>query len=115
LAPKAPENTNNGTPEVGQTAEKPVVDPRLLPPVDAVPYWPHGCTFDMHVYLSTLPVANVYAKWSSAFRKDKDEGLPHFIWKDITYGNYKDHRVANFDVKFPEVSMSISFHLRTLT
>ena len=61
----------------------------------------------MHVYLSTLSVTNVFAKWSSAFRKDRDEGLPHLVWKNITYGNYKDHRVANFDVKFPEVSMCL--------
>ena len=90
-------------------AETPVTDPHLSLPVDAAPYWPLGVTFDMHVYLSTMPKLDVYTKWTSAYRKDKDEGLPHFIWENITYGNYNDHRVANFKVNFPEVGGSFTF------
>lgn len=58
---------------------------------------------DMHVYLTTLPRADAYTKWTATVHKAKDEGLPHFIWKNITYGNYNDQRVVNFEVKFPEV------------
>lgn len=97
------------------TVEKPVdpgaaeIDPRFLPPVDAIPYWPLNAAFDMHIYLSTLPKFDIYTKWTSAYRKDKDEGLPHFVWENITYGNYNDHRVANFMVNFPEVSSGSDF------
>ena len=98
--------SNLDTPGAAQNAEAPATDPRLLPPVDAVPYWPVGVTFDLHVYLSTMPKLDVYTKWSSAYRKDKDEGLPHFVWENITYGNYIDHRVANLMVNFPEVRLA---------
>ncbi|KAF9567398.1 cleft lip and palate transmembrane 1 [Agrocybe pediades] len=51
-----------------------------------------GLNLDMHVFLSTspLPVAQ------------PQEGLPHFVWNNITYGEYNDHRVIDFEVKFPE-------------
>jgi hypothetical protein len=108
FAPKAPSTTVEtptvDNPGTAQNAETPDIDPLLLPPVDAIPYWPLGVTFDMHVYLSTLPKLDVYTKWTSAYRKNMDEGLPHFVWENITYGNYNDHRVTNFMVDFPEVS-----------
>lgn len=89
-----------------KNADIPDIDPRLTPPVDAAPYWPLGITFDMHVYLSTMPEPDVHAKWTSEYSKDKDESLPHFVWKNISYGNYNDNRVANFKVNFPQVSNS---------
>lgn len=82
------------------------ISPHLLPPVDALPYWPLGVAFDMHVYLSSLPGLDVYTKWTSADQNDKDEALPHFVWENITFGNYNDHRVNNLMVNFPEVKGS---------
>ncbi|KAJ3786290.1 cleft lip and palate transmembrane protein 1-domain-containing protein [Lentinula aff. detonsa] len=57
----------------------------------------------MHVYLSTSPNGDVFSKqWTSGYRKDRDEGLPNFIWKNITYGDYTDSRVVEYDIVFPE-------------
>ncbi|KIM46486.1 hypothetical protein M413DRAFT_441574 [Hebeloma cylindrosporum] len=85
--------------DVKDASGKPVkaaVDPWSLPPTQADPYWPLGLSLDMYVHLSTSPDGDVY-------RKDSDEGLPHFMWENITYGDYNDHRVLNFEVKFPDV------------
>ena len=100
LGPKVAQTAKDVSSTADQTNERPVVDPHLLPPVDAQAYWPSGVNLDMHVYLTTLPRAEVY---TTTVRKEKDEGLPHFVWKNITYGNYNDQRVINFEVKFPEV------------
>ncbi|KAF8204690.1 cleft lip and palate transmembrane protein 1-domain-containing protein [Pholiota molesta] len=35
-------------------------------------------------------------------RKRGDEELPHFVWHNITYGDYNENRVVEFDIKFPE-------------
>ncbi|PFH49245.1 hypothetical protein AMATHDRAFT_148054 [Amanita thiersii Skay4041] len=56
----------------------------------------------MHVYLSSLPSGNVFNQWTNRWRKDQDEGLPHFIWENITFGDYNDARVVEFEIKFPE-------------
>lgn len=90
--------------DVKDASGKPVqvaVDPWTLPPTQADPYWPLGLSLDMHVYLSTSPNGDVYLK-------DSDEGLPHFMWENITYGDYNDHRVLNFEVKFPDVSVQLA-------
>jgi hypothetical protein len=78
------------------------VDPWLLPPTHALPEWPLGSVLDMHVYLSTLQDENVLFEWTSIYRKNKDEELPQFIWKNITFGDYTDTRVINFNVDFPD-------------
>ena len=52
------------------------------------------------MYLSTSPNGDVFTAWTS---KNRDEGLPQFIWKNITYGDYTDTRVINFDIEFPDV------------
>ena len=90
--------------DVNDASGKPVqaaVDPWSLPPTQADPYWPLGISLDMYVYLSTSPDGDAY-------RKDNDEGLPHFLWENITYGDYNDHRVLNFEVKFPDVSIPLA-------
>jgi len=74
-------------------------DPRSLPPVQIVPYWPMGLNLDMHVFLSTSPLPVVQPQ----------EGLPHFVWKNITYGDYNDNRVIDLEVKFPEVCFDYDF------
>ncbi|KAJ3495697.1 hypothetical protein NLJ89_g10588 [Agrocybe chaxingu] len=78
------------------------VDPRKLPPVDAVPYWPIGTSLNMHVYLSTSPKGDVFTKWTEGYRKNRAEDLPNFVWKNITYGDYSDSRVVDYEIKFPE-------------
>lgn len=54
----------------------------------------------MHVYLTTSPKADALG-----YRKRGDEELPHFVWNNITYGDYNENRVVQFDVKFPEVRL----------
>lgn len=58
----------------------------------------------MHVHLSTSPTGDVFsAKWTSGWRKDQDEGLPKFVWENVTFGDWKESRVVEYDVNFPEV------------
>ncbi|KAK7470267.1 hypothetical protein VKT23_001700 [Stygiomarasmius scandens] len=79
------------------------VDPRTVPPTTALPEWNLGDNLSMHVFLSTTPHGDVFSKqWTSGYRKDRDEGLPNFVWENITYGNYKDSRVEEFNIVFPE-------------
>ncbi|KAJ7887500.1 cleft lip and palate associated transmembrane protein [Mycena olivaceomarginata] len=86
-----------GTPGV------PDVDPRTLPPAQALLAWPLGQSLDMHVFLSTSPIGDVFSpKWTSGYRKDHDEGLPNFVWKNITFGDYNDARVVEYNINFPQ-------------
>ncbi|KAJ3800381.1 cleft lip and palate associated transmembrane protein, partial [Lentinula aff. detonsa] len=95
--------TTTGPPAAGGTPGSNAVNPWLLPPTQATPGWPLGASLDMHVYLSTSPNGDVFSKqWTSGYRKDRDEGLPNFIWKNITYGDYTDSRVVEYDIVFPE-------------
>ncbi|KAF9006686.1 cleft lip and palate transmembrane protein 1-domain-containing protein [Cyathus striatus] len=82
-----------------QTSDIPVVNPWDLPPQKAALAWPLGQKLDMHVYLSTSPDA---VKFLKSFGKDNNEGLPQFVWGNITFGDYNEVRVAEYDVKFPE-------------
>jgi hypothetical protein len=82
------------------------VDPFTQPPVEVLPYWPLGLNLDVHVYLSTNPRGDVFTKWTSGFRKDRDADLPHFVWSNITYGDWNEHRKIDLDIKFPEVRTS---------
>lgn len=57
----------------------------------------------MHVHLSTSPRGDVFSKGTASYRRDKEAGLPHFVWENITFGDFSDSRVVNYDIKFPEV------------
>ncbi|KAF7355746.1 Cleft lip and palate associated transmembrane protein [Mycena sanguinolenta] len=94
---------NAGPPPKAQApAGAPNVDPRTQPPVQAVPAWHLGQPLDMHVYLSTSPIGDVFSsKWTSGYRKDQDEGLPNFVWKNLTFGDYNEARVVEYNIKFP--------------
>ncbi|KAF9057869.1 cleft lip and palate transmembrane 1 [Panaeolus papilionaceus] len=72
------------------------IDAHSLPPVHAQPYWPLGLNMDMHVYISTSGHPDVFNK------SPQDEGLPNFVWENITYGDYNDHRMVDYDIKFPD-------------
>lgn len=62
----------------------------------------------MHVFLSTSPSGDVFSgEWTSGWRENQDKDLPKFVWKNLTFGSYKDSRVVDLDVKFPEVSMTL--------
>ncbi|KAJ7246568.1 cleft lip and palate associated transmembrane protein [Mycena haematopus] len=94
---------NAGPPPKAQgPTSTPDVDPRTLPPVQAIPAWPLGQPLDMHVFLSTSPIGDVFSsKWTSGYRKDQDEGLPNFVWKNLTFGDYSEARVVEYNINFP--------------
>ncbi|KAJ7872064.1 cleft lip and palate associated transmembrane protein [Mycena leptocephala] len=95
---------NAPPPQAAQSpaAGVPAVDPRTLPPVHANLAWPIGQQLDMHVHLSTSPSGDVFSsKWTSAYRKDQDEGLPSFVWQNITLGDYTEARVVEYNISFP--------------
>ncbi|KAJ7129221.1 cleft lip and palate associated transmembrane protein [Mycena epipterygia] len=78
------------------------INPWTLPPVHASLGWPLGQRLDMHVHLSTSPNGDVFSsKWTSGYRKDQDEGLPSFVWENLTFGDYNDARVVEYDIAFP--------------
>ncbi|KAJ6561481.1 cleft lip and palate associated transmembrane protein [Mycena vulgaris] len=78
------------------------IDPRTLPPSHASLAWPLGQALDMHVHLSTSPTGDVFsAKWTSGYRKDQDEGLPSFVWENLTFGDYNEARVVEYNINFP--------------
>ncbi|KAK7696037.1 hypothetical protein QCA50_000678 [Cerrena zonata] len=71
-------------------------------PTHAYPAWPLGIPLSMHVYLNTNPKGDVFSrKWTSGYRKNGDEDLPHFVWENITFGDWKESRTAEYDVKLP--------------
>ncbi|KAF7332430.1 hypothetical protein MKEN_00124900 [Mycena kentingensis (nom. inval.)] len=78
------------------------VDPRTLPPVQAniAPGWDIGSRFDMHVFFSATPLkeGEFSAKWMPAYNP---EGLPTFVWNNITFGDYEDSRELDLEIKFP--------------
>jgi hypothetical protein len=74
------------------------VNPFSLPPVQIEPEWPTNIELAMHVYLSTSPTG----EWNSVTKYDKN-GLPDFVWDNIKFGDWKDSRVEEYEIKFPQV------------
>ena len=64
------------------------------PITDGVVAWPFGSKLSMHVYLSTNPEGDVFGH---------EEPLPHFVWNDITFGDWNEARFIDVDVDFPKV------------
>lgn len=94
-------------PELVKSGDAPTIDSRLLPPVNVELGWRLGQRVDMHVYLTTSPNGDIFNKdWMSG-RDNDDKNLPNFIWENLTFGNWKDTRTMETDVKFPEVSVSL--------
>ncbi|KAH7912954.1 cleft lip and palate associated transmembrane protein [Hygrophoropsis aurantiaca] len=80
------------------------INPYLLPPVQAYPAWALNQSVSMHVYLSTSPTGDVFSRqWTSAWRKDQDEGLPNFVWENITFGDWSESRTVVYDIDIPSV------------
>ena len=72
--------------------------------------WPLGLPLAMHVHLSTSPTGDVFSgKWHAGYRKNQDAELPSFVWQNITLGDWNERRVADFEVKLPEVRFSLAF------
>ena len=98
---KPPTTTTSTLASSGESDASAVVDPFSLPPVHAIPAWPHGVLLSMHVYLSTDPYGNVFTTGL------KDAELPHFVWQNITFGDRNEARTIQYDVSIPEVSESV--------
>lgn len=104
LAPTKPQTTpvpspgGEAPPSVGQ------VNPFLLPPQQAYLAWTLGQPLSMHVHFSTSPNGDVFSRqWTSGWREDQDKGLPSFVWSNITFGDWNEHRTEYFDITLPEV------------
>lgn len=68
----------------------------------------------MHVYLSTNPTGDVFSsRWTNGYRKNDDVDLPKFVWDNITFGDWKDSRTVDYDVKLPLVSKSFIIQVET--
>lgn len=50
----------------------------------------------MHVYFTS-------SNQVDAFKKGQPE-LPHFVWENITFGDWDESRTIDLDIKLPEVS-----------
>jgi hypothetical protein len=78
----------------------------MLPPVNLQLAWELGQRLDIHVHISTSPNGDVFSnQWTSGWREDRDKDLPNFVWENLTFGNWKDSRTFETDIKFPEVSI----------
>lgn len=103
IAPAKPATAPSvATPANDDAAQAGEVNPFLLPPVQAYTAWKLGQPLSMHVYFSTSPNGDVFSRqWTSAWREDQDAGLPNFVWKNITFGDWKETRVATYDINLP--------------
>ncbi|ESK86816.1 cleft lip and palate associated transmembrane protein [Moniliophthora roreri MCA 2997] len=93
------------TPAPGTPAKpgESVANAWALPPQQAELSWSLSQPVSMHVHLSTSPNGDVFSKqWTSKWRQDQDLGLPSFVWDNITFGDYLESRVVEYNIKFPE-------------
>ncbi|KAI0089148.1 cleft lip and palate associated transmembrane protein [Irpex rosettiformis] len=56
--------------------------------------WPLGVPLSMHVYFSS-------SNQIDAFKKKDGPELPHFVWENITFGDWDDSRTIDLDIKIP--------------
>ena len=75
------------------------VDPSASP-AKAHLAWPLGIPVSLHFHLSTDPTGQVFTGHS------KETGLPHFVWHDITFGNWSETRTVDYNLHLPEVRES---------
>ena len=73
------------------------VNPFLLPPEQAYLAWPLGISVSLHFHLSTDPSGHVFT------RNSEDMNLPHFVWHNITFGDWSEARTLDYQVHLPEV------------
>ncbi|EIM85601.1 cleft lip and palate associated transmembrane protein [Stereum hirsutum FP-91666 SS1] len=72
------------------------VNPFSLPPVQAFPAWPQNISVTMHVRLTSDP------SMSDILPRRTDGDLPNFMWENITFGDWKESRVVDYEVTIPE-------------
>ncbi|KAF8437184.1 cleft lip and palate transmembrane protein 1-domain-containing protein [Boletus edulis BED1] len=104
LVPTKPQTTPVASPE-GEASPSSAgqVNPFLLPPQHAHLAWPLGQPLSMHVYFSTSPNGDVFSRqWTSGWREDQDKDLPFFVWSNVTFGDWNDHRTEYLDITLPE-------------
>ncbi len=79
----------------GRASGPGLVDPFSLPPAQAHLAWPLGIPLSLHFYLSTS---------GQAFSlTSEDVNLPHFVWHDMTFGDWGDARTVDYNIHLPEV------------
>ena len=102
------------SPVASGTTTSTIIPGQTVPPVANIPAiptqsfldpsWPLGIPLSMHVYFNTNPKGDVFSrKWTSMYRKNGDEDLPHFVWDNITFGDWQESRTIEYDVKLPPV------------
>jgi hypothetical protein len=94
LAPKTvPAESPDATPAHGSGPG--LVDPFSLPPAQAYLAWPLGIPISLYFHLSTS---------EQAFALDSaDADLPHFAWQNITFGDWNEERMVDYNIHLPEV------------
>lgn len=108
VSPSTPTPGTESEPAVN--ADGTSIDPRTLPPVSASLGWDLHQKVDMHVYLTT---SNIFVYWEKG--RNGDHGLPNFVWENITFGNYNEHRVHETNIDFPKVRKRLLKNAQRLT
>ncbi|TFY83691.1 hypothetical protein EWM64_g321 [Hericium alpestre] len=79
----------------GDAGSEHAVNPFLLPPQQALLAWPTGIPVAMHVHLTTDPTGDIFVK------KEEDVKLPHFVWQNITFGDWNEARTTETTIDIP--------------
>lgn len=104
LVPTKPETTPVAAPGGEASPSAGQANPFSLPPQQAHLAWTLRQPLSMHVYLSTSPNGDVFSRqWTSGWREDQDKDLPSFVWSNITFGDWNDHRTESLEITLPEV------------
>jgi hypothetical protein len=75
----------------GSSPDPVQLDQLSVTPAKAHLAWPLGIPVSLHFHLSTDPLYS------------KETGLPHFVWHDITFGNWSETRTVDYNLQLPEV------------
>lgn len=92
-------STTQPSPVIPGNSPDPVQVDQVLPsalPAKAHLAWPLGVPVSLYFHLSTDPTGQVFAG------HPKETGLPHFVWNDITFGNWSETRTIDYNVHLPE-------------
>ncbi|KIY72108.1 cleft lip and palate associated transmembrane protein [Cylindrobasidium torrendii FP15055 ss-10] len=97
LSGKKPPTEGPATTMPSHGGAEPVVstNPHELAPQQLLLGWDLGTELSMHVYLTTEDVPDLYF--------GKPPALPHFVWNNIKFGDWNDHRTADYLIDFPDV------------
>ncbi|ETW84014.1 hypothetical protein HETIRDRAFT_433003 [Heterobasidion irregulare TC 32-1] len=98
---KASMSANTAGPNaVAAQGQQPVQDEspfrKVFGIIQAYSAWPLGIPLSVHVHLSTDPTGNIFAK------SEENAKLPHFVWENITFGDWNEARTIEYNVDLPE-------------